>query len=442
MNKRFRNLVLKTLKKLSIAIIEFRDSRFDIWEREFYTRKWNQQLSSVGTGFMVDGKVDISHPKSLIVGDHVKIGKRCTFGSFGGILIGDYSEVMHDVCIYSFGPDKGKSPMHLTQKPLPAPVVIGKHVVIEPYVKILPGVRIGDHTVVRMGAVINQDIPPGSEVFPAAQELHTENNHGEEPIDMKGKEIFFILSTGRAGSSSITAMLNKHPQIHCSHEPKRPLVRLSTEYYHQLKNKEQVKAELYDLFRTSGFHEKMWYGECDTKFVNLVPVIDEIFPNAKYIWLIRKGEKVVSSTFGREWYWPETETHISGLSWNQIKGMDTWHFYRVKGDEAGVVSHEEWKSMSPWAKNCWYWTTWNDEIEKNLEGLKKNKWMMVKLEELQEKRNEILDFLGVEAFDISLPHENRTSVKRPPVQEKEWTPDQKREFEYWCGRGMKKWYGN
>ncbi|MCW2988515.1 MAG: maltose acetyltransferase [Solirubrobacterales bacterium] len=73
-----------------------------------------------------------------------------------GITIGDYSSIGPFVTIYdtSFHPVDEGGKVHA------APVEIGENVWIGRQVLILPGVTIGEHSVVASGAIVTRDIPP------------------------------------------------------------------------------------------------------------------------------------------------------------------------------------------------------------------------------------------------------------------------------------------
>ncbi|MGI6664514.1 MAG: sugar O-acetyltransferase [Christensenellaceae bacterium] len=94
--------------------------------------------------------------KNITLGKRVFINAGCKFQDQGGIFIGDDTLIGHNAVLatlnHDFAPTK-RADMH------PAPIVIGKNVWLGANVTILPGVSIGDNSVVAAGAVVTKDIP-------------------------------------------------------------------------------------------------------------------------------------------------------------------------------------------------------------------------------------------------------------------------------------------
>jgi maltose O-acetyltransferase len=82
----------------------------------------------------------------------------CTFLDGGGITIGKKTLIAPGVHIYT-----ARHPLELAERLQwedVAPVVIGDNCWIGGHVTILPGVTIGDRSVIGAGAVVTKDIPP------------------------------------------------------------------------------------------------------------------------------------------------------------------------------------------------------------------------------------------------------------------------------------------
>ena len=94
--------------------------------------------------------------KNITVGDHVFINAGCKFQDQGGIFIGDGALIGHGVVLatlnHDLDPEK-RQQLH------PAPIRIGKRVWIGANATVLPGVTVGDDSVVAAGAVVNRDVP-------------------------------------------------------------------------------------------------------------------------------------------------------------------------------------------------------------------------------------------------------------------------------------------
>lgn len=91
---------------------------------------------------------------------NVKIGKRvyinsgCLMMSAGGITIGDDTQIAANVQLISNNHDL-KDRQVITCKP----IVIGKNVWVGAGATILPGVKIGDNSVVGASSVVTKDVP-------------------------------------------------------------------------------------------------------------------------------------------------------------------------------------------------------------------------------------------------------------------------------------------
>lgn len=94
--------------------------------------------------------------KNISIGKNVFINSGCRFQDQGGITIGDDTLIGHNVVLatlnHEIKPEKRKNMV-------PAPILIGKNVWIGANATILPGITIGDNSVVAAGAVVTKDVP-------------------------------------------------------------------------------------------------------------------------------------------------------------------------------------------------------------------------------------------------------------------------------------------
>lgn len=237
--------------------------------------------------------------------------------------------------------------------------------------------------------------------------------------------MFFILSTGRCGSTSIADLINLSPDCICFHEPEPILIKESTQYlYHQYPHKKLVSL----LQKTrKPTHDNVEYGESNLKLSFIVPALNDAFPNAKYIWLIRDGRDVVSSMYARKWY-NKWETGI-------------WDEWRIQGNKTGSFSDNKWNKMDPFEKCCWYWIFTNNFIEHSL-SVSNLKWIRIRLEDLQENKDNIFKFLNISPpISKSVPHSNKAKKNHKVKSYKNWSLKQQKTFSMICGVGMEKWYG-
>lgn len=91
----------------------------------------------------------------ITIGDRVFINQGTTIFAHRSVTIGADSKIADLVAIY----DSDFHQVDEGSEPRIAPIEIGRNVWIGRGVTILPGVRIGDHSVVAAGAVVSTDVP-------------------------------------------------------------------------------------------------------------------------------------------------------------------------------------------------------------------------------------------------------------------------------------------
>ena len=162
---------------------------------------------------------------------------------------------------------------------------------------------------------------------------------------VREKNIFFILSTGRSGTKTIAESLSGLPDYR----------------YGRLKD-ESLRQFLLETRQPIVNGEV--YGESNQTLSLIVPVLAKSFPKAKFIWLIRSGLDVVSSIFSRQWYTGHSANHDRYEDCPPLE--KAWIDGRIMGDLCGDVPFAKWKKMNPFARCCWYWAYVNRTIEKDL----------------------------------------------------------------------------
>jgi acetyltransferase-like isoleucine patch superfamily enzyme len=100
----------------------------------------------------------VYNPENIVVGIDAYPGimNGCYIQGKGGISIGDYTQVAPNVVIVSANHD-----VYDTRRHIEAPVKIGRYCWIGAGAKIMPGVELGDFTVVAAGAVVTKSFPEG-----------------------------------------------------------------------------------------------------------------------------------------------------------------------------------------------------------------------------------------------------------------------------------------
>ncbi|WP_425956206.1 acyltransferase [Xylanimonas sp. McL0601] len=121
--------------------------------------------ASVGAGAKVSPTVSIRNGERVRIGAGAQIGASCSLwagDSSGRIEIGDHALFAPDVFITASNYDFDAAPGPVMDAPKrEADVSIGADTWLGARVVVLPGVSIGDGTVVAAGAVVTKDLPGG-----------------------------------------------------------------------------------------------------------------------------------------------------------------------------------------------------------------------------------------------------------------------------------------
>jgi acetyltransferase-like isoleucine patch superfamily enzyme len=159
-----RNPILFFLLKL-LRIFPYFDFLFktqDYQGRISFQFWFKQKILNLGGNrgayWPVHSTSDVSNPERIIIGIDAYPGlmRGCYIQGRGGIKIGDYTQIGPNVVIISANHDPYDSRRHI-----PKPVIIGKYCWIAAGAKVMPGVHLGDFTIVGAGAVVTQSFPEG-----------------------------------------------------------------------------------------------------------------------------------------------------------------------------------------------------------------------------------------------------------------------------------------
>ena len=97
--------------------------------------------------------------KNIHLGKNVFINAGCKFQDQGGIYIGDGTFIGHNVILATLNHDLNPNSR---ADMWPKPIHIGKKVWIGSGAIVLPGVTIGDNSVIAAGSVVTKDVPENS----------------------------------------------------------------------------------------------------------------------------------------------------------------------------------------------------------------------------------------------------------------------------------------
>lgn len=113
-------------------------------------------FGACGSGLVLHGDCHIKHPSGIFIGKNAGINDGAYLNGLGGITLGDDVTVSANAMIISTGLDPAS--IKAGKAHVSRPVVIGNFVQIGAGATILPGVTIGDNTLIGAGAVVTKDI--------------------------------------------------------------------------------------------------------------------------------------------------------------------------------------------------------------------------------------------------------------------------------------------
>jgi hypothetical protein len=239
--------------------------------------------------------------------------------------------------------------------------------------------------------------------------------------DFKTSDPIFILGTGRSGTNSIIDIFNLNRKINSYHEPCDELIALSYYKEYGLLDTSEIESRIAFLFNSIFKKDKINIIS-DNKLGNLVPELISIYPNAKFIWLIRNPYEFISSAYYRGWFANEEFGFKMDTNEPKVYSSKIFSKFRINGSKSGEFTELEWRKMGAFKRNCWYWSYWNIKIETHLSRLEKNRWFLIDLADLESKLDEIAWFIGTPNFKYKFAISNKAKYKKK--EKGNWSADQ------------------
>lgn len=151
----------------------------------------------------------------------------------------------------------------------------------------------------------------------------------------------FVLSTGRAGSTTLSRLLALSPEVHACDEPRPNFVPERKAAYGQVWEDRVPFEKIFGVARSKPIAlarlRRKIYAETSCRLTYFAPAIASAMPYARFIHLHRHPADVIRTGLERGWY----SRHRN----------DRFRLEPVAGDPAC----ELWPTWDPFAKICWYW---------------------------------------------------------------------------------------
>lgn len=376
---------------LTLYIHKFLNRYNDLYYSKFFRLK----SKNTGKGITIKGSIEVYYYNGLSVGNNVVIEGGVYLEGLGGIVVGNNSKIGSNSSITTsvpidFNADRfRKEPKFLTDS-----VLIGENV------------WIGKNCVIRPGSIVpsNSIVPDGTMVNGVYETKNLPIREEELLAQIDSSSFVFTFSTGRSGSNAVSSFLGNHSKIDAYHEPFYNQLRvLSANYLSGKLSKNEVKVFLIILYTYTNFlRNKEVYFESDQKLSPFIEILYELFPNAKFIWLMREPDKFLKSAKARKWYadndyceFTEESVIVKPYLTSdgcRIGNLDILEKFRIE---------KIWNEFNQDDKILWYWDFWNKLIASQMELIPSNQTLLIKLESLNESAKEIFEFLGVENEGIN-----------------------------------------
>ncbi|MBD3216061.1 MAG: hypothetical protein GF311_25840 [Candidatus Lokiarchaeota archaeon] len=226
----------------------------------------------------------------------------------------------------------------------------------------------------------------------------------------------FIISTGRTGTKFLTSCIRStFNKITLRHEPGREILKLRFLFgTSKITKKEAIH---YFLEKKYDYYAKLstkYYIESNPYLILLIPIIRELFPKSKIIFITRDGRDWLRSAFSRGLYGsflfrtklpiinilrmiPDELYKIKNIL--KLKNINSYYrdLWRIRApDFKEDPFRNNWRIMDQFERLAWKWQKLNDLGLKSIENDKNS--IVVKFEEIFNTNDfsgffKILDFL-------------------------------------------------
>ena len=213
----------------------------------------------------------------------------------------------------------------------------------------------------------------------------------------------FIVGSGRCGTRSLYKIFNKIENVTAYHEYLCEIVQKEAcKKMMGLKTPKDSIKFIKKYFKSAIiYEEKKFWIDCSNKLSWFIPELKKVFPNCKFIYLVRDGRKVSSSFFNKL----NPEIYNDGA----VEILEKWMSGKNKIEPPAekpywwilpqyYTAGKELNGYDQFQKICWHWKTINNYILNSFKKLEDKDYLTVKLEDLVRKKNtqkNLFKFIGI-----------------------------------------------
>jgi Sulfotransferase family len=201
---------------------------------------------------------------------------------------------------------------------------------------------------------------------------------------------FFVVSSGRSGTAMLVKALSADKAITIEHEYMVHLVQpLAVRRYAALANEEEARRVLAQCHGAAVHYAStpLW-GDSSNKLSWLIPDLAALFPEGKFIHLVRDGRKVASSYFHKlhaECY-DDVSTRVMAAHLNapgQVAAPPPEKKYWWPQPGANDPYRDEFPRFNQFERIAWHWSEINRTILKDIETVPEERRLFLRLEDLR-----------------------------------------------------------
>lgn len=222
--------------------------------------------------------------------------------------------------------------------------------------------------------------------------------------------IYFVVTCGRSGSTSLSRILDTAKNGSCFMEPVPDLTIESRDLLEgRLDNPRGVLVEQVFPRMAKVLDEGHIYGEKNLTMGPFIPFLYEML-KCKFVYLVRDGRDVVSSfinwhneVYGNIYRECKEVSHLSSFARKALANLplekDTYDYSRPRPGPTDPFYHE-WDQFTRFEMVAWYWAFTNRMFLEHLSMIPEDDW--ITLDYTNVKCSDIkyvFEFLGLEGFD-------------------------------------------
>ena len=205
------------------------------------------------------------------------------------------------------------------------------------------------------------------------------------PRPLSEKHAFFVMSTGRSGTQTLSQVLKFAQNASVWHHP-QPYMIMETQsaYWGQIDTQSAFWQGRGHYIRQA-WDQGLIHGETDHNMTPFCGAIARDIPNAKFIILVRDPREFVRSGMRRNYY----------------RGTGAWEDGRLRPQQ-GDADFDTWSDRDQFSQICWLWNETYRHIERIRAEVGEDRIMVIRFEDLiagPETTGRLFDFLGLDGFD-------------------------------------------